>query len=233
MLKLSVNILCWNNYAVLHDTLHNLTQDLKSIEHEIIIVDNGSTDGCQDLATIKNEKNLGISIAKNQGIEASKGEFILLLDGDVLYMPGSIACLLEWLENNPNEYAIGFYPNRFTTERDKAEKMCIRLYEPKPYTATCLYYGLYRKTMFDKGIKCSVDGPFAQVGYGWEDKDFFMQMQVKGITQWVAHINSAIGKYYHAINSSIKQMGHDVYISSSRERAKFFKDKWTNLLIPI
>jgi len=231
-MKLSVNILCWNNYNILHDTLHNLAEELKNIEHEIIIVDNGSTDGCQDLATIKNGKNLGISIAKNQGIEASRGEFILLLDGDILYMPGSITCMFDWLEKYPKEYAIGFYPNRFANERGLEEEMCIRLYEPKIHTAACLFYGMFRRTMFDRDIKCSVDGPFALPGYGWEDRDFFMQMQAKGIKQWVAHINSATGKYYHAINSSIKQMGHDVYISSSRERAKFFKDKWISSLTP-
>lgn len=228
-MKLSVNILCWNNFKVLHDTLHNLKEDLRNIEHEVIIVDNGSNDGSETLATIKNEKNLGISMGKNQGIDASNGEFILLLDGDILYMPGSIVCFIDWFERNPKEYAIGFYPNRFATERDKEEEMCIRLYEPKIHTAACLFYGMFKRTMFsDKGIRCSVDGPFANPGYGWEDMDFFQQMRSKGINQWVAHINSAIGKYYHAINSSIKCMGHDEYIRTSRERAKFFKDKWTN-----
>jgi glycosyltransferase involved in cell wall biosynthesis len=230
-MKLSVNILTWNCYQTLHDTLHNLTQDLKDIEHEIIIVDNGSTDGSQDLATIKNKENLGISIAKNQGIVASKGEYILLLDGDIVYMPGSIKCLMEWLEDNPKEYAIGFYPNRFTNQKNNngqvfKESRCFFLHKPAIHTAACLFYGLYRKSMFDLGIKLSVDGPFAKVGYGWEDMDFYRQMRTKGINQWVAGINSAIGKYYHEINSSIRQMGHEEYIRTSRERAEYFKEKW-------
>ncbi len=227
-MRISVNILTWNNFNTLHDTLHNLKSDLKDMDYEVIIIDNGSNDLCAKAATIANPNNLGISKAKNQGIEASKGEFILLLDGDVVYMPNSIQCLTKWLEDNPKEYAIGFYPNKFTNQKGLEEKRCDCLFEPKPYTATCLYYGMYRKTMFDLGIRCPVDGPFNKPGYGWEDRDFFYQMKQKGITQWVAGINTAIGKYYHAINSSIKEMGHEEYIRSSKERAEYFKAKWIN-----
>lgn len=232
MLKLSVNILTWNCFTQLHQTLHVLKDELKRIDSEVIIVDNGSTDECINFATIRNETNKGISIAKNQGIDISQGEYILLLDGDVVPVRNSIRLLLAWLQDNPKEYAIGVYPNKFTTQKDQAEPYCNVLFNPQPYTATCLYYGLYRKSLFDLGVRCPEDGPFADVGYGWEDMDFFMQMKTKGVTQWVAGINTAIGKYYHAINSSIKLMGHEKYIESSRARGAYFKQKWTKSLTP-
>ena len=75
-----------------------MANELRGVDYEIIIVDNGSTDGCQDVATIRNEKNLGISVGKNQGIRASKGDFILLLDGDIMPVPNSIICLLKYME---------------------------------------------------------------------------------------------------------------------------------------
>lgn len=238
-MKLSVNILTWNNIGVLNDTLRNLALDLRNIPSEIIIVDNGSTDGCQNIAIIKNNENLGISIGKNQGIDKSRGEYVLLLDGDILYVPNSANCLLAWLDEHLEEYAIGFYPNKFNTQKNTEtqkhhEEYCHKLFEPKPHPQAIIFYGMFRRILFtEQGICCSIDGEFGKPGYGWEDTDFFMQMKAKGITQWAAGLNTSIGKYYHNINSSIRQMGHDEYMRTSRKRAEYFKRKWTNSLTPI
>jgi hypothetical protein len=53
-----------------------------------------------------------------------------------------------------------------------------------------------------------------------------MQMEKLGIIQWVAHINHAAGKYYHEINSSIRQMGFQEYMRTSLNRGKLFNKKW-------
>jgi glycosyltransferase involved in cell wall biosynthesis len=225
-MSVSVNILNWNCGKVLKDSI-----DLVSKEaDEVIVVDNGSNDGTEALATIRFDKNRGVSIGKNAGIEASKGDYILLLDGDILYVPNTINCMVEWLELFPHEYAIGFYPNKFARERDKAEAECRELYKPSIHTTVCLFYGMFRRSMFtDYSIKCDTSGPFALPGYGWEDTDLYYQMKDKGIKQWVAGLNTPIGKYYHEINSSIRQMGSDAYIQTSKERHEYFKEKWTKL----
>jgi GT2 family glycosyltransferase len=67
--------------------LQKLLPDLQKIvpkNSEIIIVDNGSTDGSSRYATIKNLKNLGFSTAVNQGIKISKYDYICLLNNDVI-----------------------------------------------------------------------------------------------------------------------------------------------------
>ena len=79
---------------------------------------------------------------------------------------------------------------------------------------------------FDNGIRFPIEGPFAGVGYGWEDDDVTMQAREHGITPWVAGINNPLGKYYHRINSSIKLMGQEKYQSSSKARHAYFKEKW-------
>ncbi len=70
--------------------------------YEIIIVDNGSTDGSLEyiesfsqITLIKNGKNIGYSSGKNNGIKKAKGKYILLLDGDILISkPHALQALL-------------------------------------------------------------------------------------------------------------------------------------------
>ncbi|SVD16287.1 uncharacterized protein METZ01_LOCUS369141, partial [marine metagenome] len=59
--------------------------------YEVIVVDNGSVDGSREMIEkkypeirlIKNQSNMGFAIACNQGIKASKGDYISLLNNDI------------------------------------------------------------------------------------------------------------------------------------------------------
>lgn len=230
-MKLSVNILTWNTINPLRATLKVLEAELEGIESEIIIVDNGSKDGCQDLATIKNPVNLGISKGKNQGVDASRGEFIMMIDGDVVPVPNSIRCLLAYMELNPECHAIGFLPDKFCQHAIKEggqkchEEYCHKLEPVQEHRGHCIYYGMYRRTVFDK---VRFDEAYG-VGYGYEDLDSYMQMAKHGIKQYAAGINHLCGKYFHAINSSINNkdcLGFEEYMRTSMKRSKIFKSKW-------
>lgn len=232
-MKLSVNILTWNTIKTLRETLAILETELQGIESEIVIVDNGSNDGCQDYATIKNQQNMGVSIGKNQGIDASQGDCILLLDGDIVPVPNSIRCLVHHLDNTPECSAVGFMPNRFcNTKNGEYEKFCHKLDPIRQHRGHCVYFGMYRRSVWkntDGTNNVRFDENYA-VGYGWEDLDIYMQMKERGIKQWVAGINHECGKYYHEINSSIRQMGFQTYMSTSMKRSQIFKQKWGEAL---
>ena len=84
--------------------------------YEVIFVDNGSTDGTvkwlkaltkenSNYRLIENKQNLGFAKGCNQGIEASRGEFILLLNNDVVVGEGWLSGLLECL----NHGRCGYY----------------------------------------------------------------------------------------------------------------------------
>jgi glycosyltransferase involved in cell wall biosynthesis len=223
--------LTWNTFKTLHETLHILKEELIGIDAEVIIVDNGSTDGCENFATIKNPTNLGISKAKNQGIDASKGEYIFLIDGDVVPVPNSIVMLVKYLDENPGCKALGFLPNKFSNVKNQHrgqyhESYCHKLDPIIEHRGHCIYYGIYRREVFEKIRFDEQYGP----GYGYEDLDSYMQMEAKGIVQWAAGMNSLNGKYFHAINSSINNkncLGFEEYMRSSMKRSQIFQNKWS------
>ena len=90
-------------------------------DFEIIIVDNGSTDGtievaekyCQNspekVKLIKNDKNI-IAYSLNLGIKTARGKYISQLDSDDEYTPETLKHMVEYLENNPRcALAISYY----------------------------------------------------------------------------------------------------------------------------
>lgn len=197
-MKLSVNILNWNCLDTLKMSIPMLEEELSIIDHEIIVVDNGSDDGSVEFLREKQKvnpkihlvifkDNTGISRGKNEGIRVSLGDYLLLLDADVLPVPNSIRMMLAEVEDRGIQ-ALGTYPNKWANEKNRHnckyhEDYCNKLIvSDKPYTRCCLYYGIYAREVFDK---CMMDESeeYSKVGYGWEDHDFYMQMQQAGIDQ--------------------------------------------------
>lgn len=236
---ISINILTWNNKDTIIKLLDVIKAEMVDIIHEYIIVDNGSTDGTKELISawvcsnlsdnfkfVKNEVNLGISKGKNKGIELSNGEYIFFCDGDVVPVPNSIKLMVEWMKENIDKVAIGMRPNKFVTSPDMAEKFCKQLVDIQEHPCACLFYGLYRRIIFDYGLRLSEDGEFGKPGYGWEDHDFFLRFEKAGYKQHVAMINNRTGRYFHNINSSIRAMGRNTYMETSRARAKQYHEVW-------
>lgn len=92
-------------------------------DFEIIIVDDGSTDGSIDLCreyalsdsriTIIAQKNGGVSVARNTGIAASRGEYICFVDADDTLAPDALLRLLEGFECHPSVRVSSGMRNRF------------------------------------------------------------------------------------------------------------------------
>ncbi|HRV95682.1 MAG TPA: glycosyltransferase, partial [Anaerolineae bacterium] len=69
---------------------------------EVIVIDNGSTDGLADwlradypqVTLIANGENLGYCTATNQGFAASRGEYIIVLDDDTVLEPGFLSAMV-------------------------------------------------------------------------------------------------------------------------------------------
>jgi GT2 family glycosyltransferase len=115
----SIIIVSYNTRELLKKCLSSIDGSYKT---EIIVVDNGSTDGSVEtikkLATrysfgnvkfkiILNKENMGFAKAVNQGIRKASGDYILLLNSDIIVKPKAIEKMLEFVKRHPEAGVIG------------------------------------------------------------------------------------------------------------------------------
>lgn len=94
----SVIIVNWNTRELLRSCLESVIAQSGDMAAEIIVVDNASDDGSvemirsefADVRLIVNDRNRGFAAANNQGIVASSGRYILLLNSDTIVLDGAI-----------------------------------------------------------------------------------------------------------------------------------------------
>lgn len=114
-MKISVVIPAYNSERFLAETLDCLLgQTLKDIQ--IIIVNDGSTDGTADIIAdyaeknnnivSLNQENAGVSAARNNGIEHAEGKYTLFLDSDDLLSPDALEMIYNGLEANGADMAL-------------------------------------------------------------------------------------------------------------------------------
>ena len=100
MSSISCIIVSYNNCKYIKQAITSVVNQTMSIS-EIIVADDGSTDGSREILTslanqhsnirlIFREKNLGVSANRDLAIRAAKGDFITTLDGDDFYFPQKI-----------------------------------------------------------------------------------------------------------------------------------------------
>lgn len=108
-MDLSVVIVALNGRDMTLDCLSTIKAAAGGLDHEVILVDNGSSDGTADAAeskfpgvrTIRNRDNRGYGPAANQGMRESSGRIIALVNNDTRLPPGSLRELVEFLDRTP------------------------------------------------------------------------------------------------------------------------------------
>jgi hypothetical protein len=114
-MDLSVCVLNWNTRKDLRRCLKSLRACGCTLEHEIIIADNASTDGSPETVAqeapearlIVNKVNLGFAAGNNKALRAATGRYCLLLNPDTEIKPCALSGLVEALEAEPDAAAAG------------------------------------------------------------------------------------------------------------------------------
>ncbi len=114
-IDISVVIVSWNVSELLRDCIGSLIREVSSLNYEIMVVDNASSDGTvamvkkefPQVRLIENQVNIGFPRANNQVIPDCRGEFILFLNPDTVVLPGSINAMRDFLLRNTEYGAVG------------------------------------------------------------------------------------------------------------------------------
>ncbi len=114
---LSIVIVNFNTEAITLACLESLYQYTKGISFEVVVVDNGSSDGSAEALNkfgakhaafklILSPKNQGFGIGNNLGAKEAKGEYLLFLNTDTLFIENNLPYCLQQMKKNDN---IGIY----------------------------------------------------------------------------------------------------------------------------
>jgi len=111
----SIIIVNWNTRDLLLQCLRSINENAGDVAHEVIVFDNGSSDGSADavrqqfpnVKVIASEENIGFAAGNNRAAAEAKGEFLLFLNPDTLVMSGAINQMRSFLESNARAGAVG------------------------------------------------------------------------------------------------------------------------------
>lgn len=122
---------------------------------EIIVIDDGSTDGGPDLVKqisdtrikLVSQANAGVSVARNHGIDIASGDFVAFLDADDRYQPGFLAKIAELIEQFPEAGMLCTAYSCFWDDGNKEER---RLRGAPPGQSLCIpdFYAAWAQGAF-------------------------------------------------------------------------------------
>lgn len=223
-----------------------LLECIESIEaytappYEIIVIDNGSEDGTAEqligrrgtIRVVKNEQNLGFARAINIGLMMAKGNYIVLMNNDVLVTEGWLDQLLNCLNSDPKIGAVGPVTNYISGEqqigvpyediqgmrefsiafnkRDATKwKRCDRL------VGFCIL--MPRSTFEDVG--------YLDEGYeigNFEDDDWILRLRFQEKQMMIA--GDTFVHHYGSV--TMKGLGQQGFIQVNQRNEDFFTQKW-------
>lgn len=175
----SIVIPCYNQGIFLSETIESVVKQSYN-EWECIIVNDGSTDNTKEIAQkyckkdsrIKyvEQKNQGLSSARNSGIKQSQGKYILPLDSDDLIGDTYIEKAVDILENDKNVKIVYCQASLFGRQHGKWKLPQYTI--EKMLGSNCIFCSaLYSREDFNK-----VGGYNINMKYGFEDWDFWLSI---------------------------------------------------------
>lgn len=228
-MKVSICILNWNQGDVLRQSMPTIVKQLSKINHEILVYDQNSDDGSQNWLRnsscishlFLSKTNTGNCCSRNEMIQLAQGEYIFLLDSDIIPIEGSIPAMLRFLEDNLKYTGVGYDPYCVSTTD---HQVCTPLEHgigsqdiELEYEHVFTQYGLFRReTLLD--FPFPEFSPFDQPGWGAEDTIVCKTMLAKG--HQIARIMGRV--YWHKTHSSTALLA-DAYLPSRARRRIAYK----------
>jgi len=263
-MRLSVCIVNWNTRDYLRECLGSLCQyPPAGAETEIIVVDNASEDGSTAMVEEKfsqvillaNADNRGYAEGNNQALQQATGDYLLLLNPDVVVHPESLTRALAFMAAHPDAGAMGCR----LIGRDGETQRSLRSFpDPAPVLWEFLglsrlfpqsrRFGAYRMTWFDYNRVLEVDQPmgsFLLLTRAAFEKVGLMDTQFPIFFNevdwcWRAKREQGLRIYYtpdvtvtHYGAGSTRQVKVSMVRESHRSLLRFYDKHYTHLAAPM
>lgn len=250
--KVVLALLSWNTRDVTLDSVRAYVREaelLKRLGHEpfVCVCDNGSTDGTPEALReldpglgvehefILNETNAGNATARNQIIDymcRCDADYVLFMDGDIEIVPFSSVAMLRYMEANGSRLGcIGPHSWGQSPERSKTTRLLYAI-DSRSVVRTDVVawtqYGLFRREVFEDGIRFDEASPFRGPGWGFEDNDLMFQMATRG---YAGQYFSGMTYLHRNVRSSVRIMrstGVDV-AGLYESRRRYLVEKWSSV----
>ncbi|TLS37476.1 glycosyltransferase family 2 protein [Pseudalkalibacillus caeni] len=211
-----------------------------NINYELIIIDNGSSDGTKEylselafpVRTVFNDQNKGFSGGCNQGLSIASGDYFVLLNNDTIVTEDWLTRLVWWLDNDKE---IGIVGPRSNSTRYK------QLVSPVPYHSVDempMFAKKWTSANFKKGFQVNnlsglcmafkrelvmkiggLDERFFPGNF--EDTDYCIRTLIAGQKLWVAN-----DVYIHHYGNTTFKVNKEHYKYVFIENKKRFCSKW-------
>jgi len=146
-MELSIIITSYRNPELLKVCIDSIINNITLRDYEIIVADSETEEKTEmmmreeypEIEFIPSKENIGFSGTVNAGYEKTKGEYILILNGDTIIKKDSIEKLLNYIKNNPK---VGIVGPRLIGFNEKTQDSCLPYYTPLTI--------VYRRTFLGK-----------------------------------------------------------------------------------
>jgi GT2 family glycosyltransferase len=114
-MKLSIVIISWNDLKDIGPCIESVFSETAPPDFEVIVTDNGSTDGSVQfirgrfpkVRLVENGANIGYGAGNNRGFEVAQGDYVLILNPDTIIRDRAIDKLVAYADQHPETGAFG------------------------------------------------------------------------------------------------------------------------------
>lgn len=238
----SIVIPAFNRSALTRRCVAALLADPPVVEHEILVADDGSTDGTADMLaaygarvrTVRRERNGGFAAACNAAAARASGRYLVFLNNDTRPLPGWLDALVRHAEAYDDAAVVGSrllfpddtvqhagvvfcrdgYPRHLYAGFPAAHPAVNRSRPLQAVTAAC---ALVRHEAFE-----AAGGFDTAFRNGFEDVDLCLRIGERGCAIRYCH-ESVL---YHLESISEGRFAHD------RENARLYRERWAHRIRP-
>lgn len=225
-MKASIIIPVHNCVEYTKKCMESIKQSARSDDYEIIVINNASDDETKDFLkktdalVINNKENVGVAKAWNQGIRKAKGEFLFIINNDIIVCKNFIENMIDFYEKEKNtgiaspgtkegelNYDFNFYSENFVKKMKNVKE--------KGFCGWCM---LIKKDRFEKV------GLFSEeynIGIG-EDTDFYFRLKKMGFESYI----TGAAFIHHFGSKTLNELKNKIGNDFEKENIKKLKIKW-------